>query len=288
MGAQIILSRPSDGPVTQRYGATQLQDGKPHAGQDYAYTDGVTIFDDVWSADDGVVLWAGDSRLLGWPNPWYINPDFDRTDQVDTSAGNLVVTGHWYGVMQYAHLESIDVVKGQAVHRGQRLGTVGDTGYTAGKHLHWALMLYLNTQAQTFHFTDPYWGCSDPNPYMEDNDDMFNDEDRKLLRAVKEAIIDGGTSMLYGASIQNLIDDVPRRTANAVAGYPIKRDGKTVSWLQDSADGTSLAWSLQRQVLPAMAETLKIDPAALRDAFEQAVAGTSVTIAIGGTEGKAV
>lgn len=118
-------------------------------------------------------------------------------------------------------------------------------------------------------------------------DDMFTDEDRKTLTFLKEAIKDGGSSMLYGASLMSLIDDVPRRAANAVAGYPVKRDGKIVPWIQDSADGTSLAWSLQRTVLPAMAEKLAIDPATLREAFEEAIAGTSVTVTIGSTEGQA-
>jgi len=118
-------------------------------------------------------------------------------------------------------------------------------------------------------------------------DDMFTDEDRATLKFLKEAIKDGGESMLYGASLMNLIDDVPRRTANAVAGYPVKREGKILPWIQDTADGTSLAWSLQRTVLPAMAETLKIDAGVLRAAFEDAIAGTSVTVSIGSTEGQA-
>jgi len=120
----------------------------------------------------------------------------------------------------------------------------------------------------------------------QEEDDMFTDEDRKTLAFLKEAIKDGGESMLYGASLMNLIDDVPRRAANAVAGYPVKRGDKIVPWIQDSADGTTLAWNLQRTVLPAMAETLKIDADVLRAAFEDAIAGTSVTVSIGSTEGQ--
>ena len=151
----MILQRPSKGPVTQPYGNIQ-PDGNPHTGDDFGYTDGARIFPDVYAAADGVVLFAGDSRTLGWPNPWYLNPDFDRTDAQDSSAGNVIVIGHPDGDTTYSHLESFDVRKGDRVTAGQRIATVGDTGYSFGKHLHFEWLPH------PFDFYTPTYGRRQP------------------------------------------------------------------------------------------------------------------------------
>ncbi|MDQ5862785.1 MAG: M23 family metallopeptidase, partial [Actinomycetota bacterium] len=102
------------------------------------------------------------SRDLGWPNEFYINPDFNRGDDVDQSAGNLIVTSHpIYGaVTGYGHLESIGVVKGQDVRAGQQIGVTGNTGYSFGKHLHFFLMF------KPYNYGTPTYGCANPNDYM--------------------------------------------------------------------------------------------------------------------------
>lgn len=160
----ISLSRPHRGPVTQVYGNTQ-PDGLPHAGQDYGYTDWAgNTYPEVYAAAGGVVLFAGDSRALGWPNEFYVNPDFDRTDNVDTSAGNLVVIGHSQNgvnfVTGYGHLEQVWVRGGQQVAAGNQIGVTGNTGYSFGKHLHFFLMF------KPYNYNTPTYGCSNPNPYM--------------------------------------------------------------------------------------------------------------------------
>jgi murein DD-endopeptidase MepM/ murein hydrolase activator NlpD len=159
----INLTRPHRGPVTQVYGNTQ-PDGLPHAGQDYGYTNGSQVFPEVFAAADGVVLFAGDSRALGWPNEFYINPDFNRNDNVDESAGNLVVIGHSQNginfVTGYGHLEQVWVRGGQTVRAGNQIGVTGNTGYSFGKHLHFFLMF------KPYNYSTRTFGCADPNPYM--------------------------------------------------------------------------------------------------------------------------
>jgi len=58
-------------------------------------------------------------------------------------AGNCVIIDHGGGIYSlYAHLTqgSIPLTKGQHVSSGMVIGKMGDTGYTFGAHLHWAVL----------------------------------------------------------------------------------------------------------------------------------------------------
>ncbi len=195
----ISLVQPSRGHITQFYAARQV-DGNPHAGQDYAYSNGREIFPEVYAAADGVVLFAGDSRGLTWPNIMYLNPDFDRSDAQDSSAGNYTIIAHHdaagnrIALTGYGHQEGVWAKAGDTVRAGQRIGTVGQTGFSAGKHLHFDLVLTpfrVNVS--------PFYGRVDPNPYFvagitpqgtttqvqEDEDMAVTDDDlRKIYDAV--------------------------------------------------------------------------------------------------------
>lgn len=59
------------------------------------------------------------------------------------SPGNTVVIDHGMGVFtSYYHLDTIDVVKGQKIKKGDIIGTVGTTGFSTGPHLHYAVSIY--------------------------------------------------------------------------------------------------------------------------------------------------
>ncbi len=61
-------------------------------------------------------------------------------------SGNYVIIAHHSGyASMYAHLDSIDVRKGQAVSIGTRIGTVGNTGYSTGSHLHFTVLKHGRT-----------------------------------------------------------------------------------------------------------------------------------------------
>lgn len=54
--------------------------------------------------------------------------------------GNRVVIQHAYGFETlYAHMDVIDVRKGQWVNKNQLIGTVGNTGLSTGSHLHYEI-----------------------------------------------------------------------------------------------------------------------------------------------------
>lgn len=63
------------------------------------------------------------------------------------SFGNLVILSHHSGRIKtyYAHLETIeDLVPGDAVRKGQQIGTVGNTGRSTGPHLHFEVHVPMN------------------------------------------------------------------------------------------------------------------------------------------------
>jgi len=56
--------------------------------------------------------------------------------------GNTVIIEHLPGVFtMYFHMDSIYVGEGELVAQNQRIGTIGDTGFATGRHLHWELRI---------------------------------------------------------------------------------------------------------------------------------------------------
>ena len=85
-----------------------------HQGIDIANITGTKIH----AAGDGVVTFSG--YKSGW--------------------GRMVLVSHGYGyVSQYAHCNSIYVLEGQTVAKGEVIATCGSTGKTTGSHLHYGI-----------------------------------------------------------------------------------------------------------------------------------------------------
>ncbi|MCB0794088.1 MAG: M23 family metallopeptidase, partial [Flavobacteriales bacterium] len=86
---------------------------KFHAGMDFTAPVGTTVN----ATGDGVVEFAG---------------------YATNGYGNHVIIDHGYGYHTlYGHLNDVDVRKGARIKRGDRIGTVGNTGLSAGPHLHY-------------------------------------------------------------------------------------------------------------------------------------------------------
>jgi len=101
------------------FGARRVINGKPrapHSGADYSAARGTPVV----AANSGRVALVAD----------FFFP------------GRLVVLDHGLGVYTlYFHLDTVSVVDGDAVDRGQIMGTVGATGRATGPHLHFGALV---------------------------------------------------------------------------------------------------------------------------------------------------
>ena len=56
------------------------------------------------------------------------------------ASGNAVILDHGLGLFSaYLHMDEIHVEVGQMLEKGEVLGTVGETGFVTGAHLHWSV-----------------------------------------------------------------------------------------------------------------------------------------------------
>jgi murein DD-endopeptidase MepM/ murein hydrolase activator NlpD len=119
----LVLSWPmAGGRVTQPFGPSDLLLEPPlgkyahfHTGIDIAAPFGTT----VTAAAPGVIVAVGHTSI---------------------GYGNYVVIGHGGGIMTlYGHLLETDVLVGDVVKRGQRIGLEGSTGWSTGPHVHFEL-----------------------------------------------------------------------------------------------------------------------------------------------------
>jgi len=112
--------KPTAGSLTSPFGVRREFNGRlksRHGGIDW---DGA-IGESVLAANDGVVVLKAD-------NFFYI--------------GNAVIIDHGERLFTlYFHMNSVDVVEGQRVKRGQVIGGVGKTGRVTGPHLHFGTKL---------------------------------------------------------------------------------------------------------------------------------------------------
>ncbi|MDR2286333.1 MAG: M23 family metallopeptidase [Prevotellaceae bacterium] len=71
--------------------------------------------------------------------------------------GNIVEVDHGFGyTTRYAHLCKINVVEGQKVKRGDKIGELGSTGKSVGPHLHYEIRLKNNPQNPLNYFENPF------------------------------------------------------------------------------------------------------------------------------------
>jgi len=98
-----------------------------HSGLDLAAHSGT----EVYATGDARVVFAGRYPLRRNVRWWRY--------------GNVVVLRHGEDyVTIYAHLERVDVRRGQRVKRGQTIGRVGSSGWSTSPHLHYEIRVFRN------------------------------------------------------------------------------------------------------------------------------------------------
>ena len=110
-----------------RIGAISHRDDENRHAVDFTVPEGTPVL----AARDGVVMQV-EARFAGG--------GLRSTD--DTARANFIRILHADGTMAlYAHLApgGVGVGAGERVRRGQRIGTSGNTGYSGGPHLHFAI-----------------------------------------------------------------------------------------------------------------------------------------------------
>jgi hypothetical protein len=118
---------------TYPYGSTQDGQREPHHGGEFVNPAGTPIL----AAADGTVVVSGDdgNTLYGLMPNFYGNLVVVQLDQ--TYRGQPVFTLN-------GHMSRIDVVVGQRVKAGDRLGAVGQTGIAIGPHTHFEVRIGRN------------------------------------------------------------------------------------------------------------------------------------------------
>lgn len=109
------MAWPARGRISGIYGSQRVLNGEPrnpHLGLDIAAPTGTPV----------TTAWPGKVTL--------VQPDMVLT-------GGTVLVDHGFGISTiYIHLSRVDVVPGQQLQAGERLGAIGATGRASGPHLH--------------------------------------------------------------------------------------------------------------------------------------------------------
>lgn len=110
---------PAGGITSGVYGTERYYNGKKgrfHNGHDIAAEIGTYIF----SPSAGKVMLTGD---------YYYNGKF-----VMINHGNNLIS-------MFLHMDDISVSNNEIVRKGQKIGTIGNTGLSTGPHLHWSVIV---------------------------------------------------------------------------------------------------------------------------------------------------
>ncbi len=115
----LALLQPCEGPRSTTFGQRRIFNGQsrnPHNGMDIPAPEGAPV------------VAAGEAKVIDVGDYFF--------------SGNTVILDHGRGLLSlYAHLSAVEVVAGDRVATGARIGRVGATGRVTGPHLHFSVFL---------------------------------------------------------------------------------------------------------------------------------------------------
>lgn len=126
----LLMSNSSRLNAEYRYGYYYPEEDVVHTGIDIIGTRG----DPVLAAASGKVIFAGNGLLNGANHP-------------EDPYGLAIMVRHSFSYngytiySVYAHLDKINVSKGEWIESGEKIGTIGMTGNTSGPHLHFEVRI---------------------------------------------------------------------------------------------------------------------------------------------------
>lgn len=144
--AGLRLAKPFEG----NFAVSQWWGGNRSFYQDFFY-DGVPLL-----GHNGIdfATWIG-TPLTAVDEGQVIKVDYEHG-----GFGHHILVRHSWGESLYAHLNTVGVLHGTHVTRGQQIGTTGDSGAGAA-HLHFGIRL------NPYRRTDGWGGFTDPRPFMD-------------------------------------------------------------------------------------------------------------------------
>ena len=137
--------------ITLDYGYT-YSNGDFHKGVDLVT--GINAEDYVCAIEDGIVV-ANANNVVG-----------TNKNTGTLGMGNYVIIQHDNGwKTRYQHMKhgSVIVHNGQTVKKGQKLGLIGNTGYSSGRHLHFDIS---NSARQSNSYVSGNRYYVDPKPFL--------------------------------------------------------------------------------------------------------------------------
>ena len=133
--APIAAAYPADPELDYLYGGVFFAPDIIHTGVDLPAPRGTNVL----AAGPGTVVWAGLGLYTGSPA------------SLKDPYGLAVAIRHDFGYKNlalytiYAHMDEVDVIVGQWLNTGDRVGKVGSTGNATGPHLHFEVRLGDNS-----------------------------------------------------------------------------------------------------------------------------------------------
>jgi murein DD-endopeptidase MepM/ murein hydrolase activator NlpD len=153
---KIVLGQPKDSPIKREELAVKVQERKVDLDKIFSEKSPNIFFSDafVWPLDEkmiisvpfGTIYKTGSAEIkhmgvdlaaeIGTP-VLAINDGRVRKAYFDPVYGNSIILDHGRGIFSYyIHLNEIKTKEDVLVKRGEVIGTVGQTGYATGPHLH--------------------------------------------------------------------------------------------------------------------------------------------------------